>query len=608
MKKYRFSPLRTLSHRLIMMFLCALIPLQIFGIVLFSSGYKTISDQIKNISFSTMTSLGVSVQQEMEIIFSNLHGIKDNAVLRQITYPRSRISNADYYTELKNIQNSLRSILNNNFWISEIRLYITQSHSCLSVVQKNDTINGGKYDHAIYGEEEMNALLANIHGAGINVLLWDDTGFFVAVPYPENSFVAGKQPYFLVQIRLNTDEIRSALAARSSGEHESTAMFDLKSGIVITGTGSRLNEAAFSALYASIKDQPFPYSGSFFYEGVDYFVTVCEQEKFGLLFMQMVPKTIALYSLRHYEQGLFGFVLVSLIAFVLCSALSMRTVRNPILKLVGGFEEIEDGNYDIQLPLTKRADELAYLTIGFNHMAAKLNETINRLYKQEIYTQRMEMNQLQMQINPHFLFNSYFMMDRLLQQGDYEVAAELSNCLGEYFRYINRDARRYVELPLEWNHMCSYAKVQQLRYRRRLELIIEPVPEMYKNYIVPRLILQPLVENAVEHGLAHTQEGGIVQLSFDYSAQHLRIIVEDNGHEATDELIYGLKKRLSRKETANQEISALINIHRRLQLYYGEQYGIEISRSSLNGLRTEILLPGIERGDHIADTERADRG
>jgi len=608
MKRYRFRPFRTISFRLIALFLCALVPLQVFGVILFSNGYRTISDQIGSISASTMTSLSEEVEKEIEILLSNLYEIEDNAMLRQITYPLNRLSTSDYYTALKDIREYLETILRNNAWIGEIRIYITHSQNYLSVINEHDNTIWGRYRHTTYNPAELDELLASTRSIGANSLIWDDLGPYVAILYPENSYLSGKQPHFLVQIRLNDAEIRSALSARSSGEGESAAMLHLGSGRIITGESGTLNADAFSALYAAVEDQPFPYTGSFSYEGVAYFATACAQGKQGLVFMQMVPRAIALQSLRHYEWGLFGFVLVSLVAFVLCSVLSMRTVRNPILKLVGGFEEIEGGNYDVQLPPAKNADELAYLTSGFNHMTAKLSDTINRLYKQEIYTQRMELNQLQMQINPHFLFNSYFMMDRLLQQGEYDVAAELSNCLGEYFRYINRDARRYVELSLEWNHMCSYAKVQQLRYRRRLELIIEPVPEAYRSYIVPRLILQPLVENAVEHGLAHTKEGGIARLSFACDEEYLRVIVEDNGREATDELISGLKARLAGRDAPDQETSALINIHRRLQLYYGAQYGVELSRSGLNGLRTEILLPAMERRDLDADAERADRG
>lgn len=608
MKKYRFRTFHSVSFRLIALFLCALVPLQVFGVILFSNGYKTIANQIGNISASTLTALSENIEKEINIVFSDLYEIEDNATLKQVTSPLNQLDAADYYMSLMKVRNYLETIRDNNPWIQEIRIYITHSNSFLSVIGEHDNTLWGKYRHTVYEQSELDTLLESTRSIGSNSLIWDENGPYVSILYPENTYFSGKRPNFVIQIRLSETEIRSALSAGSAREHESMAILDLSSGRVLIGSGAELNADAFAVLYEEICGEEMPYTGSFSYNDVDYFATACAQEKRGLIFMQLTPREIALQSLRHYEMGLVGFVLVSLVMFVICSWLSLRTIRNPILKLVGGFEEIEAGNYDVQLPLVENADELTYLTSGFNHMSTKLSDTINRLYKQEIYTQRMELSQLQMQINPHFLFNSYFMMDRLLKQGEYEVAEELSNCLGEYFRYINRDARRYVELSMEWNHMCSYAKVQQLRYRRRIELNIEPVPEKYRDYIVPRLILQPLVENSLEHGLAHMKEGGVAKLSFVYDVEFLRVIVEDNGREATNELISSLKERLSGYDAPNQETSALINIHRRLQLYFGPQYGVELSRSELNGLRAEIIMPSMERRDMDADTERADRG
>lgn len=608
MSKYHFRLHRTITFRILASLLCVLIPMQYFGVTLFFSGYDTIAGQVNSISSSALVSLSEHVEKEIEVILSDLYEIERNIQLRQVTYPLNMLSATDYYTALKDIQDYLGTILNNNLWISEIRIYILHSKSFLSVIQEFNITSWGRYRHTAYVQSELDTLLERTRGEGANTLIWDETGPYVALLYPESSYMSAKKPYFAIQIRLNETELRNLLSARSVGDQESTAMLDLSSSKIIVSDNATLEPDVFSAFYESIRDQLLPYTGFFTYNDVDYFATACVQEKLDLVFINLVPHAIAMQSLKHYELGLVGYVLVSLLAFMLCTYLTLRMIRNPIQKLVRVFKEVEGGNYGIELPLSETSEEFVYLTNGFNHMSAKLNDTVNRLYKQEIYAQRMELNQLQMQINPHFLFNSYFMMDRLLQQGDYDVAAELSNCLGEYFRYINRDARRYVELSLEWNHMISYTRVQQLRYSRRLQLIVDPVPERYSGYIVPRLILQPLVENAVEHGLARTQSDGIAHLFFDDDEEYLHIIVEDNGCETTDELISDLKERLAGRDAPNQETSALVNIHRRLQLYYGLQYGIVLSRSALGGLRAEILLPARGKEDSDAYPEHSDRG
>lgn len=613
MRKYPFRTGRTISFQLIALFLCALIPLQVFGVVLFSSGYSTISEQINSLSVSTMLSISENVKKELDVLLYDLYEISDNTTLRQLTYPLNKLDLADYYSSLKESRDYIETIVNNNSWIEDIRIYITHTATYLSVFNSFSEVVWGKYRHSAYEQADFDALLQSAREVGTNRLIWDENGPYIAILYPESSYVSSResQPYFIVQIRLDESQLRSALSAKSFGDQESTAMLDRSCGKIIAGDGASLDVSVFSALYEAIQGEPFPFTGDFSYGGVDYFATACAEEKLGLVFLRLTPRSSAMRSLQHYRLGLFGFVVISLMVFVLCALLSLHAIRTPVLQLIGGFEEIERGNYRVSLPTAQKADEFAYLSGGFNRMVAKLNATIDHLYKQEIYTQRMELNQLQMQINPHFLFNSYFMMERLLQQGEYDVVAELSNCLGEYFRYISRDARRYVELELEWSHMYSYAKVQQLRYQHRLELIIDPVPEDYRSYIVPRLILQPLVENAVEHGLAHMKTGGMARLGFVCDEEYLRIIVEDNGSDVSDALISDLKKRLNDRETAGHETSALMNIHRRLQLYYGAQYGLDLSRSRLNGLRLEIRLPSKERKegkDSNANAERADRG
>lgn len=408
---------------------------------------------------------------------------------------------------------------------------------------------------------------------------------------------------------MNVAAIRSFLASRKSFERQLTAFVDHETATIVLDEGSEANAPLVEACWATLRErmpQENEISGSFEMNGEPYIVTACYSDALNATFLQLVLSDVALRPLRFYRLGLAAYIVVSLALFCLCAMLSLRMVRKPIVKLMDAYGKIEAGDYAACVDGGEKIEEFAYLANGFNSMAAKLNDTVNRLYKQEIYAQRMELSQLQMQINPHFLFNSYFMMDRLLQQGDYETAGELSNHLGEFFMYINRDGRRYVELSAEWEHMHSYAMVQLLRYNRRLRLEIEPVPDAFRAYIVPRLILQPIMENSIEHGLAHTRQNGLSSLRFEWDERLLRIVVEDNGGDVTDELIETLSGRIRRYDAPGQETTALINIHRRLQLFYGGEYGLRFSRSALGGLKTEILLPAEGKEEPLADPERAD--
>ena len=115
--------------------------------------------------------------------------------------------------------------------------------------------------------------------------------------------------------------------------------------------------------------------------------------------------------------------------------------------------------------------------------------------------QNIELKQLQSQINPHFLYNSFFNIYRLAKDEDYENLTCFTQYLGSYYQYITRSASDEVSLLDEYNHAKTYCNIQQMRFHNRLELKMAPLPEAFAGYRVPRLIMQPIIENAFEHGL-----------------------------------------------------------------------------------------------------------
>ena len=605
---FHFWTPRSLVFRLCALFLCALIPLDGLGFLLFRSGSNTVSRQIRNESRSALRYISESVEASVETLLWDLYELESNMELRRLASSGGTLERYKFYQSVESVRDYVDILAKNNPWMEYITVYLPASSIYISSqhVQKTTYVVG---QYGEYEAGEFETLIAQARAHGANDMLYDGSGFSLVLLYPSRCYYQDRTPSYVAQLRVNVAAIRSFLASRKSFERQLTAFVDHETVTIVLDEGSEANAPLVEACWATLRErmpQENEISGSFEMNGEPYIVTACYSDALNATFLQLVPSDVALRPLRFYRLGLAAYIVVSLALFCLCAMLSLRMVRKPIVKLMDAYGKIEAGDYAACVDGGEKIEEFAYLANGFNSMAAKLNDTVNRLYKQEIYAQRMELSQLQMQINPHFLFNSYFMMDRLLQQGDYETASELSNHLGEFFMYINRDGRRYVELSAEWEHMHSYAMVQLLRYNRRLRLEIEPVPDAFRAYIVPRLILQPIMENSIEHGLAHTRQNGLSSLRFEWDERFLRIVVEDNGGDVTDELIETLSGRIRRYDAPGQETTALINIHRRLQLFYGGEYGLRFSRSALGGLKTEILLPAEGKEEPLADPERAD--
>lgn len=155
--------------------------------------------------------------------------------------------------------------------------------------------------------------------------------------------------------------------------------------------------------------------------------------------------------------------------------------------------------------------------------------------------------------------------------------------------YITRNAAAEVPLEDELHHAQSYASIQQMRFSRQLRIEMGELPRRWRSRQVPRLILQPLLENAFAYGVRQVEQDGLIRLSFREEGGGLHIVVEDNGGAISDETIAGLTQKLDHAPK-DAEITALLNVHRRLRLRFGEESGIFLYRSPLGGLAVDLRI------------------
>lgn len=234
-------------------------------------------------------------------------------------------------------------------------------------------------------------------------------------------------------------------------------------------------------------------------------------------------------------------------------------------------------------------DEFGYLYNRFNQMLNKLQALIDQDFKQKLMMQRAELKQLQSQINPHFLYNSFFILNSLARTGDTERIEEFTNMLGEYFRFITRNGEDNVLLAEETRHSRMYTEIQKLRFSRRIRVEFDDLPKEMENIRVPRLIIQPIIENAYEHSLEKMTEDGLLRVAFELDQTEARIIVENNGNRLSDTEIEALQNRLD-STTESYEMTGMMNIHRRIILTYGRNSGLLLSRGELNSLKVVIRI------------------
>jgi len=290
------------------------------------------------------------------------------------------------------------------------------------------------------------------------------------------------------------------------------------------------------------------------------------------------------------------FYLVSalmLVTAALAAILLYRNVRVPIRRLVEGVQHIRRGHYGARIH-DRASSEFTFLYDRFNQMAEQIQELIERVYEERIRTKDARLKQLQSQINPHFLYNCFAHIIHMAEMGNTEGVAAMSHNLSDYYRYTTRADKPDATLAEELALVVNYLEIQKTRLPR-LDYRID-VPEQARRLLFPRLLLQPLVENAVVHGIEPFSRPGFVSICGELHPDELTLYIADSGSGLSDEMAQALTAGLEQPRSENNGYG-LYNVHQRLQLAYGAEAGLVFERPSEGGFRIAIRIPYVSEAE-----------
>ena len=205
---------------------------------------------------------------------------------------------------------------------------------------------------------------------------------------------------------------------------------------------------------------------------------------------------------------------------------------------------------------------------------------------------KAEFELLQAQINPHFLYNTLDAIVWSAEAGNQKQVIQMVGSLSDFFRTSLNRGREIVTVREDLQHVCSYLEIQKIRYMDILEYEIL-VPEELNDFKIPKITLQPLVENALYHGIKNKRGGGKITLRGHEEKDFFTIEVEDNGIGMTEERLLAVRKGLSEKAPQESELYGLYNVNERIRLNFGDEYGIVISSEHEKGTVVEVRLPKI---------------
>lgn len=326
----------------------------------------------------------------------------------------------------------------------------------------------------------------------------------------------------------------------------------------------------------------------------EWFVIRTPENAYGLSVIVSLDVKTAFGDIRRMQQMMYVFVAASVLALLIGSFYFSRRLIRPMHEMMEQMSMIETGNFDIELPIRSK-DEIGVLSKRFNQMSNALKIYINQSYVAQIKQSEAELTALKSQIYPHFLYNTLeiIRMTALEEQGR-ERVPEMIEALSEQIHYLIGPMQDMVPLEKEIDIVSKYIYLLNCRITGKIQLMVNA--QGGSKVQVPKLILQPIVENAYVHGIKPKKGKGCIMIETAIHEDQFEISVMDNGVGMNEEEIAKILRLFESDEPGikneyNWQSIGLKNVHDRIRFLYGEEFGIRITSTLAVGTMVRILLP-----------------
>lgn len=307
-------------------------------------------------------------------------------------------------------------------------------------------------------------------------------------------------------------------------------------------------------------------------------------------------KIVSLIPTLEYEKDIQSLRGLILLVCISCCFLALLIsvgisggISRPLRRLSAMMEKVGKGNFDVSFSYESK-DEIGTLTSYFNRMVVQVQKLVQEVYQEQYLKQKAELKSLRMQINPHFLYNTLESINWMSRIKGVPEIGDMVKALGDLMRVsINGDD--FISVEEEMRNINNYLMLQKFRYGDRFQVVMD-ISEDILNVKIPKLILQPIVENAIVHGLEEKVGNGKIVITGAVEDGKVSIRVDDDGVGMNEDrtaaiLVDGERVRQPEEHTH----IGLINVDRRIKLYYGQEYGISITSAPGHGTGVRISFP-----------------
>jgi sensor histidine kinase YesM len=284
----------------------------------------------------------------------------------------------------------------------------------------------------------------------------------------------------------------------------------------------------------------------------------------------------------------FAFALLSVLVIPLLYILAKRLIQKPLSVLAEGMQEVETGKLEYRVQEQLGSLQMNYLAETFNHMTGEIRHMRIASYEQEIGKLQTETINVHLQVNQHMLMNSLNVVYSLIQMKRYEEASEFTVLLMKYFQYALRKNSALVTVQEEITFVEDYIRLQKIRFKNRFSSVCQVTDEV-RDLLIPQLLIQGFVENAVKYALAPDR---MTEILIDIQKRDGRLLISviDTGEGMDEERVQALREGRAVEDATGKHVG-LWNVRKRLDYYYGEDYRLEITSGKNEGTMIHVSLP-----------------
>ncbi|SDT44446.1 two-component system, sensor histidine kinase YesM [Paenibacillaceae bacterium GAS479] len=447
--------------------------------------------------------------------------------------------------------------------------------------------------------QQREVLSSNIYTNGAAVWNWDSplrrewtyeedlsrgypTGTFLRETAEPSTAGTAREAEAVFQVRFPVEALRDLLDLYRKNEWSDPFLFRNGQEMIAGSASDRMKAEAIRQSLGSIEGEQGQRTVDV--AGETYIVSYVRSAQLGWYLADYVPMQRILSPTTSVRNWFYAAA-VALVLIGLASALLLyRNVQIPLQKTIRGVRRMSSGDFSSRIDY-RANNEFDDLIGPYNEMAGKIQVLIEDVYTEKLRSREATLKQLQSQINPHFLYNSLFFIANSAMMEDRDSVIAMAENLADYYRYSTRLEHQLAPLREELELVRSYLTIHNLRMER-LQYSIQ-VPEEMLDVEVPRLLLQPLVENSIVHGIEPRLEGGCITIEGKMVDGWCFLSVADNGTGSNEEGLSRLRRQL--QEPMSDEIGCgTWNVHQRLRYQFGEESGLELHPTPGGGL-TAVL-------------------